>query len=276
MGRVRSRSAFLPTQRALPSNEATSSCARLTAASCKTRLRWPIERSAQLTPCFTKFRSSVAARSTHRRLRRNGASLQALSCNATHARSANAARLQNSSRRSLHAAILPQACGVRSNNTKQAVSQIAQLSKSRHHRSTGQRSRAPGRPPSWPTSAPRTSRTSTARQRGCAALEHRERSGHLFTHRLHGTSGARTSRSVPDSPCGSMCPARDATFSVCQWERERAPRENGPTPCSPDPRGSRGCRVDLPVPAPSGTPRGAWKAVPPWQPSGGSGPRHRG
>ena len=72
-------------------------------------------RSAQLTPFFTKFRSSVAARSMSAKLVRNRLSGAALSCRASAASSANAARFSNSGRRRAQRPTIVQACGVRSN-----------------------------------------------------------------------------------------------------------------------------------------------------------------
>ncbi len=74
------------------------------------------------TAFLTKFRSSLAARSTSSRAWRKGSSSARLSCTVRPHSSAKAARLPNSSRRWDHCATLRQACGVRSNRAKHAVS----------------------------------------------------------------------------------------------------------------------------------------------------------
>ena len=63
------------------------------AAALSFALRPAMLRSAQLTPFLTKFRPSAAARSMRGRQSTIVSSLTLSSCNATHANSANAARL---------------------------------------------------------------------------------------------------------------------------------------------------------------------------------------
>jgi hypothetical protein len=125
----------LPIQRAAAFGESDKRRATVTAAALSAALRRPMRRSAQLTPFLTKLRSSVAARSMSSSPSRKAASPVRLSCSAKQASSANAARLTNSSRRSCHSPTFAQANSVRSKRWKQTVSQIPQLSKSRHQRS---------------------------------------------------------------------------------------------------------------------------------------------
>src|SRR6266496_6568149 len=64
VGRVRSFSASLPTQRAAGSGDAERRRASVIAAACNRGLRLPTPRRPQVTPFLTKLRSSLAARST--------------------------------------------------------------------------------------------------------------------------------------------------------------------------------------------------------------------
>ena len=66
---------------------------------------------------------------------RKAASAACLSCAARQAINTNAARFSNSGLRVTHCFAFFQACGDRSQSVKHTVSQIPQLSKSRHHAS---------------------------------------------------------------------------------------------------------------------------------------------
>jgi hypothetical protein len=132
---ARSRSAAFPTHRAESFGEPERRRAVAVAAVCSTAFRLPIERSAMLTDFLTDVRSSIDARSTRTRPWAKASSSASLSWRARLQRRAKAPRLTNSLRWPDHCSTLRHACGARSNRWKHTVSQIAQLSKSRHHRS---------------------------------------------------------------------------------------------------------------------------------------------
>jgi len=99
------------------------------------RSRFPICRSAQLTAFLTKFRSSVAARTITGRNFSISASVAFLSVQAMRAIRAKAARLTNSSSRSLHSKHLSYAYGVSQYRFMQTWSHRSQESKSEVHSS---------------------------------------------------------------------------------------------------------------------------------------------
>src|SRR4029079_6499629 len=130
---VISRSALLPTQRAVVSSDAASDCATsVVALRSNGSLRPPTPRSAHRTPFLTKLRSSVAARSRSGRHSKKGALSAFLSWRATLASNAKAARFSNSARFLGHCSILRKAWGVRPQQRKQSVSHTAQVSESLH------------------------------------------------------------------------------------------------------------------------------------------------
>ena len=135
LGLASSRSASLPTHRGDASLDAASRLAVVTAALLRFNECLPIVRNAQFTAFFTKLRSSRAPSSMRGSRARNCGSRADLSCATSEAIKANPARLMNSLGELDHWRALSQANEVRSKRWKQAVSQIPQLSKSRHQRS---------------------------------------------------------------------------------------------------------------------------------------------
>ena len=133
-GPANSRNASLPTHRQEASFDWARRLDTATAAALSARSRLPIQRRAQLTAFFTKLRSSCAPCSMRGRKARNRGPGAALSCTTREAISAKPARLTNSRGEADHWRAFSHANGVRSNKWKQRVSQIAQLSKSRHQR----------------------------------------------------------------------------------------------------------------------------------------------
>ena len=129
-------------------------------------LRDPTDRNAQLTPFFTKFRSSEAARAISGKQATNFRSWACLSCSATEASNANEARRTNSCCLGAHRLILLNACGVRSNSAKHVVSQIPSYRSPGTIDPSALASPWPHRPRTPPASALHTSRSATARSQG--------------------------------------------------------------------------------------------------------------
>ena len=126
----------MPSERGAASADSARPRASFTVAACSARLRRPIARRAQLTPFLTKFRSSSAARSARGRKRQERlvAALLVVEREAGHEGEAGPLlELLALSRPRPRPSRTRAACG--RTGTKQIVSTMPQLSKSRHQRS---------------------------------------------------------------------------------------------------------------------------------------------
>ena len=224
---VSSRSASLPIQRGARSERFREALARPSRRRRSApRLRAPIARSAQLTPFLTKLRSSLAARSIERQA-------------AQERRVAGALVVQREAReqregRALHELVAPfgpllrpcatrAACGRTGGNT--AVSQIAQLSKSRHQRSicadvtrAGSSTNAASMRASYQPRLPQRGGELVAFARGAwpaAAVRHRDAERLVRRDRVARHAVAAVLGAAAFEPC------KDIVGLVLQWPRRR-------------------------------------------------------